>query len=161
MLEKESAVRINDDVGSFRLVSAQVKPESQESSFSSILQGAVNDVEARGGNRSDEIGKILRMSKHRDGYADDVMKSYMNDLGGPLIDITDPDAIRFTVSGELVTKESMIYYAEMNAYAKRGYQDIYASGKAQGESPDQTFERFLEFNSSLPLRYKQMKNIWY
>ena len=74
--------------------------------------------------------------------------------------MSDPNAIRFSNTGELVTDEAMKYYAEIKQMAKNGYRDIYFAGKAQGADSMETFEKFLEFNSTLPMRYKQMANIW-
>lgn len=154
-------MRVSADVGArlFGGIEGQER-KSQGGSFSIALDDALKASGSKSA-AANTYGKAeaLEYAKKTPGYADGLMKAFINDLGGPLIDITDPDAIRFSVSGELVTKEAMIYYSEMNKVAKQGYIDIYQEGKAKGESAEKTFERFLDFNSALPLRYKQMANI--
>lgn len=153
-------MRVNADT-SARGFGAVNAPEgkSEKPSFSSVLEGTLRTSGSKSVSNTYGKEEALAYAKRTAGYADGLMKSFINDIGGPLIDISDPDAIRFSVSGELVTKEAMIYYSEMDRIAKQGYNEIYQEGKSRGESAEKTFERFLDFNSSLPLRYKQMANI--
>lgn len=153
-------MRVNTDTGS-RGAWAVNAPEGkgEKPSFSSVLESTLKAPGSQSISNTYGKEEALAYAKRTAGYADGLMKAFINDIGGPLIDITDPDAIRFSVSGELVTKEAMIYYSEMNRVAKQGYNEIYQEGKSRGESAEKTFERFLEFNSALPLRYKQMANI--
>jgi len=139
----------------------QKATHESQNAFSKLLNENLSAPKAKGIERQDEIGEILRRSRGRDDYADEFMKSYMNSIGGPLMDYTDPQAVRFTYSGELVTEEAMRYYNEMQQIAKQGYQRIYSEGKAQGRASEQVFEEFLDFTAALPARYKQMASIWF
>ncbi|HDS1737776.1 hypothetical protein [Pseudomonas sp. BP8] len=136
---------------------------SQEShiSFATVLNDSMQTSKPKGEERQDEIGSILRYARQSEGYAEGSMLAYLDDIGGPLIDVSNPDVVRFSLSGEIVTPESMLYYREIDAIAKRGRLEIYNDGKARGEATETTFERYLEFNSSLPERFKQMANITY
>ncbi|HDS1737777.1 hypothetical protein [Pseudomonas sp. BP8] len=141
--------------------SSQAVDKEGQVPFAAVLNESMQTPKTKSVERRDEIGNIMRYAQHTEGYAEGVMNSYMADFGGALIDITDPEAICFSVSGELVTKEAMIYFQELNAIAKQGYAKINQEAQAMEETTEGTFKRFLEFNSSLPERYKQMANILY
>lgn len=127
--------------------------------FSSVMNNVLKTSDANAGQRTYGREEAMMNARRDNSYADDLIQSFINDLGGPLLDCRDPDAIRFAGSGELVTAEAMAYYREMNDLAKLGYKKIYDEGQANGSSSEEVFERFLDYNSSLPPRYKGMANL--
>ena len=141
------------------VVKASGEEQKSGPSFASILDNSLRERVPSGGTNDYTKGEALSYAARTEGYADGLMNSFINDIGGPLLDYSDPDTVRFSRSGELVTPDAMIYYREMNDIAKQNYRDIYAAGKANGDSAEKIFERFLDYNASLPSRYKGMANI--
>ncbi|ROL65713.1 hypothetical protein BLX41_25550 [Pseudomonas protegens] len=76
-----------------------------------------------------------------------------------LIDITFAPIITYSISGELVTDESKRYFAEVSDYAVKNRLDILWAGRNAGSSAAEILEKVIDFNATLPGRYKDMANI--
>jgi hypothetical protein len=160
VVDREIVVKINSDVGVFwRDAQGQRTDAGKVAPFSSVMNNLLKVSDGNAGQRTYGREEAMMNARRDNSYADDLIQSFINDLGGPLLDCRDPDAIRFAGSGELVTAEAMAYYREMNDLAKLGYKKIYDEGQANGSSSEEIFERFLDYNSSLPVRYKGMANL--
>lgn len=158
--ERENTVKIHAE-GVVNVPVAKASGEEQKNgpSFASVLNNSLKEKEP--GERTNDYTKneALNYAARTEGYADGLMNSFINDIGGPLLDYSDPDVVRFSRSGELVTPDAMIYYREQNDSAKQNYREIYEAGKANGDSTERIFEKFLDYNASLPARYKGMANL--
>jgi hypothetical protein len=79
-----------------------------------------------------------------------------NSLGGPLLDMTDPDNIRYSGTGERVTPESSEYFAKVSYLAQRQLASLYQSETAKGAEPADILEKVYDFHEALPERFLGM-----
>lgn len=76
------------------------------------------------------------------------------------MDVTHWPAVRYAVSGEVQTPESVAYFHRISAAAAIRSAITDAEG-AKGTSSFHILEKILLLNSALPGRYKAMANIQY
>jgi hypothetical protein len=80
-------------------------------------------------------------------------------LHSGLLDITFAPIITYSVSGELVTDESKAYFSEISEHAVKSRMNILRAGRDAGSPAIEILERIIDFNATLPGRYKDMANI--
>lgn len=101
--------------------------------------------------------RILRDAEADPNYAVEALGRYVyQSFGGPLLDITDPDNIRYSATGELVTPQSVAYYAKTAAVVKKELADLYQREKHLGTPPAETLNKVFCFLETQPRAFLEM-----
>lgn len=77
-------------------------------------------------------------------------------FAGPLLDITDPDNIRYSATGELVTPQSVAYYSKTAAIVKKELAGLYQHEKSLGTPPAQILKKVFCFLETQPRAFLEM-----
>lgn len=105
---------------------------------------------------------LLGKARESDSVAEQLLGFNIDEgvgLTSGLIDITHAPIITYSISGELVTDESKAYFSEVSEYAVKNRLDILWAGRDAGSSAAEILEKIIDFNATLPSRYKDMANI--
>lgn len=83
------------------------------------------------------------------------------DEAWPVMDFTHWPAVRYAVSGEVLTPESEAYFHRISAAAATIRSAITDAERAKGTPSFHILEKILALNSALPERYKAMAHFQY
>ncbi|MBX8536827.1 hypothetical protein K5D33_19175 [Pseudomonas cichorii] len=81
-----------------------------------------------------------------------------NSLNGEGVDLTDYPIIRYCATGEVVTRETTAYFGKTMAWMQKERSLLYESELIKGSPPAKILEKVLDFNDSLPKRFRDMAN---
>lgn len=138
--------------------SENLSSESLESRYRTFAASFAPRRDPPGCIPSVEINaRILRDAEADPNYAMEALGLYVyQSFGGPLLDITDPDNIRYTVTGELVTPQSIAYYAKTAAVVKKELADLYQREKNLGTPPAQALKKVFCLLETQPRAFLEM-----
>lgn len=130
--------------------------------FKSVLKHASESAQPRrrpeGAAPSHEVrDQIISAAKADPTKASWLVDLYAyNSLGGPLLDMSDQDRIRYSASGELVTAESTAYFTRTSLAAQRGLTELYQREAAKGLPAVDILEKIFDYIDTQPLRFQEM-----
>lgn len=132
--------------------------ESLESSYRVFAQSFGPRRDPPGRPPSVEINAhMLRDAENDPAYAWQAVEQCVYDsFAGPLLDITDPDNIRYSATGESVTAESVAYYAKTAAMVKKELADLYQHEKNIGTPPAVILKQLFCCLETQPRRFLEM-----
>ncbi|WP_260416436.1 hypothetical protein [Pseudomonas cichorii] len=79
-----------------------------------------------------------------------------NSLVFELFDVTDYPIIRYTTTGQIVTDETRLYFAKTMSSVQKLRGELYETELFKGTPPAKILEKILDFNDSLPQKFKDM-----
>lgn len=79
-----------------------------------------------------------------------------NSLVFELFDVTDYPIIRYTTTGQIVTDETRLYFAKTMSSVQKLRGELYETELLKGTPPAKILEKILDFNDSLPQKFKDM-----
>ena len=104
---------------------------------------------------------LVNVAKADGGEAEKLLQYNTSSTFHPLIDISSWPTVRYSVTGELQTRESMAYFAQVNTTAVKDRMALVQAERSQGTPAAEILDKVLAFNSALPSRFKDMANIFY
>lgn len=104
---------------------------------------------------------LVKVAKADGGEAEKLLQYNTSSTFHPLIDISSWPTVRYSVTGELQTRESMAYFAQVNTTAVKDRMALVQAERSQGTPAAEILDKVLAFNSALPSRFKDMANIFY
>ncbi|MGE6473334.1 hypothetical protein [Serratia proteamaculans] len=104
---------------------------------------------------------LVNVAKADDHEAEKLLQYNTPNTFHPLIDISSWPTVRYSVTGELQTRESMAYFAQVNTTAVQDRMALVHAERSQGTPAAEILDKVLAFNSALPSRFKGMANIFY
>ncbi|WP_240996824.1 hypothetical protein [Pseudomonas viridiflava] len=115
------------------------------------------NVERSNGNAQKR--QMLEEAKSEPNSVQNIIESLLkNTLTFELLDIRDYPIIRYAATGEPVTKESRNYYSNTLTSILEQRTQLYGAVKKRGATDMETLETLLNFNDSLPHRFRKMAN---
>lgn len=104
---------------------------------------------------------LVNVAKADESEAEQLLDFNTSSIFHPLIDISSWPTVRYSVTGEVQTPESMAYFAQVGAAAVKDRAELVRLERGNGTPAAQILDKVLAFNSALPPRFKEMANIFY
>ncbi|RMQ45526.1 hypothetical protein ALQ04_03781 [Pseudomonas cichorii] len=133
-------------------------------SFRQVLNAAQGKDSAISQGRRDTFprGSTFRSELLEEANNDPLQAAKMahdyayNSLVFELLDVTDYPIIRYTTTGQIVTDETKLYFAKTMSSVQKLRGKLYETELLKGTPPAKILEKILDFNDSLPQKFKDM-----
>lgn len=166
----------NGSLSSFTLngytqITGKKLQSNDEEKFSAVLDSnhakkteghLTADTAVPAANVTDDFrASLVASAKQSNSKAESLLDQFTQVGYDQLLDVSSWPTIRYTVSGELQTPESVSYFNSMRAGAMQDRTELLATERAKGTLTADILDKVLAFNSELPQRFKNMANITY